>query len=612
MKLTQGLKQEYLNLFSQCWPRDDKLDQVLSITSEIVKAKSRYQDVSNETNVPWYVVALLHHLESQGDFAAHLHNGDPLTAKTIHVPHGRPSQSEPPFTWEHSAADALVLSGITAWTDWTVPGLLFKLEGHNGWGYRKYHPEVKSPYLWASSNLYASGEYDASGRFDPQKISNRYGAAVLLKILFNQGKVNPSSSPAAQVTISFDASQDFDDSYPIGLSLLEENLIEVETYVISMRENPTVEIRRVGTFLLVVHLPSGREVRRKLVIERLGNTLPPIHIPLDDAADIQSPPDKSLPKWLRKQSFLGQLDRPAHPKLPRLAVSFDSLRVQFFQIIREGNRLSLIPCVLQQFDVNVDNLLGIAKLVISIPPEKSVICECSLEGTRPINVFLPPAAPFTAEPGRSCELTLQVRQWTENELDLDAAITISNADGEALLQCMYSGSIGAAQTISDELLGKAYGLMYHKFDHLTAACVAGYFAMMTRQWQYFPHDWCLNLSDSFPYISDGAILYAKRLESNGLKTNVEPFARYLFEAAARGLPTFSKGLQILLNSAVALRNTAPQLYGEQCQRLLDRFSPIAQSCDFNKPFTTITGATLDTVLQPLLEPHLPIGRELVR
>jgi len=38
-------------------------------------------------------------------FKLHLHNGDPLTARTVNVPKGRPKTGQPPFAWGISAKD---------------------------------------------------------------------------------------------------------------------------------------------------------------------------------------------------------------------------------------------------------------------------------------------------------------------------------------------------------------------------------------------------------------------------------------------------------------------------------------------------------------------------
>ena len=41
------------------------------------------------------------------DFNRHLHNGDPLSSRTTHIPQNRPVKGKPPFTWEESTIDVL-------------------------------------------------------------------------------------------------------------------------------------------------------------------------------------------------------------------------------------------------------------------------------------------------------------------------------------------------------------------------------------------------------------------------------------------------------------------------------------------------------------------------
>lgn len=118
------------------------------ITQRITSARTRYEEVASKTGVPWYFIGIIHNLECSGDFRKHLHNGDPLTARTVQVPAGRPPNGKPPFYWADSAIDALTyqkLVGIPE-DEWTVPFMLFTLEGYNGFGYR--NKGINSPYLW--------------------------------------------------------------------------------------------------------------------------------------------------------------------------------------------------------------------------------------------------------------------------------------------------------------------------------------------------------------------------------------------------------------------------------------------------------------------------------
>ena len=194
-RLTQQLAREYSLLYESCLIRPSRKAAVAQITRKLTANRARYERVAKALRMPWYVVAVVHSLEAGGDFTRHLHNGDPLTARTTHVPAGRPKAGRPPFTWEASATDALSHQGFGGWKDWSVPGALYKLEGYNGWGYRDHHQTVKSPYLWSFSNHYTKGKYVADGRFSPTAVSQQCGAAVLLKRLQDGNRIAVALGP---------------------------------------------------------------------------------------------------------------------------------------------------------------------------------------------------------------------------------------------------------------------------------------------------------------------------------------------------------------------------------------------------------------------------------
>lgn len=154
-------------------------NRVMSIFAKITAYQERYKAVVKEWDLPWYVVGALHNMESDMDFTRHLHNGDKLTARTTHVPAGRPIVGTPPFTWEESAKDALIMRGMDHITDWSISHMLLTVEGYNGFGYAR--KGRLSPYLWSGSNNYTKGKYVADGKYDPEAISNQIGAALILK-----------------------------------------------------------------------------------------------------------------------------------------------------------------------------------------------------------------------------------------------------------------------------------------------------------------------------------------------------------------------------------------------------------------------------------------------
>ena len=181
--LTTQRRRSYELLYESCLIRPKRRVAVDQLAQRITANKARFAKVGKALRVPWYVVGIIHSLEAGGDFSRHLHNGDPLTARTTHVPAGRPQTGKPPFTWEQSAIDALRLRGLDRWKDWSIPGTLYELEGYNGFGYRDYHPNVPSPYLWSYSNHYTRGKYVADGRFSATAVSQQCGAGLLLKQL---------------------------------------------------------------------------------------------------------------------------------------------------------------------------------------------------------------------------------------------------------------------------------------------------------------------------------------------------------------------------------------------------------------------------------------------
>ncbi len=191
-RLTPELRHEYQTLFDNCVIRAERRATVESLVSQLLRHKDRYQIVDDQTDVPWYIIAVIHNMESSQKFTRHLHNGDPLTARTVHVPSGRPVAGNPPFTWEVSAADALTFDRLDVVEDWTLPGGLFRLEQFNGFGSRDRG--INTPYLWSFSNQYTKGKFVADGVFDPNAVSQQCGAAVLLRRMVAVGAVRIPAS----------------------------------------------------------------------------------------------------------------------------------------------------------------------------------------------------------------------------------------------------------------------------------------------------------------------------------------------------------------------------------------------------------------------------------
>ena len=184
-KLFADLSAEYQAWFDRCELRPEFKDNLAFYMSRLEKFKPVYQDVATPMGIPWAFVGIIHGMECGFAFTTHLHNGDPLTKRTVNVPKNRPTTGEPPFTWRDSARDALMLKGYHQESQWSVPRMLYLFEKYNGFGYRSLG--VPTPYLWSFSNLYVSGKFVADHEFDANAVSKQCGAAVMLKTLTQRG-----------------------------------------------------------------------------------------------------------------------------------------------------------------------------------------------------------------------------------------------------------------------------------------------------------------------------------------------------------------------------------------------------------------------------------------
>lgn len=155
-----------------------------AVADRLLFNKARYQAVSEALakkgyTIPWEFIAVTHIRESNGDWNTYLGNGQSLKKKTTIVPKGR----GPFATWEEGAIDALVNAPPYAAKnkDWSIGGMLAKLEEYNGLGYK--NKGVPSPYIWAGTDQYSKGKYVRDGVYDPNHVDTQLGCAGLLKFL---------------------------------------------------------------------------------------------------------------------------------------------------------------------------------------------------------------------------------------------------------------------------------------------------------------------------------------------------------------------------------------------------------------------------------------------
>ena len=176
-----SLRAEYDTLLAGCTIRPEHAGEVAWYVGRLHAYQARYVPVAAKLAMPWWFVGIVHALEASFNFNGHLHNGDPLSARTVHVPAGRPLVWNPPNDWESSAVDALTMMGYAGQPDWTPAHCLYRWEAYNGWGYRPLG--VHSPYLWSYSGYYSAGKFGSDHKFEPGLVSKQCGAATMLKAL---------------------------------------------------------------------------------------------------------------------------------------------------------------------------------------------------------------------------------------------------------------------------------------------------------------------------------------------------------------------------------------------------------------------------------------------
>lgn len=177
------LQPEYAAEWLAMTPDAADVAEINAIAQRLNNAMPSYREVAKATGVPPAIIAVIHNRESDQDFKTNLANGDPLTARTTHVPAGRPPlPAVPPFTWVDAAIDALTYEGLDKVTSWTVEQAAFSLETYNGFGYREYHDE-RSPYLWAATNEQQAGKYVADGQFNRTAMDSQIGCMPVLAAL---------------------------------------------------------------------------------------------------------------------------------------------------------------------------------------------------------------------------------------------------------------------------------------------------------------------------------------------------------------------------------------------------------------------------------------------
>lgn len=192
------MRRGYGNMWGRAQVRGERRAATVALAKRITANKSRYAAAAAiSPGMPWWWVGAVHSLEAGLSWSTHLHNGDPLSRRTTHVPAGRPAGGSPPFTWEASACDALTLHALEKVPSWEIERCLYEWERYNGFGY--IARRVNSPYLWSFTNQYERGKYVVDGRFDVNAVSQQCGCVAIAKVI---GELENASPPPVVVDLA--------------------------------------------------------------------------------------------------------------------------------------------------------------------------------------------------------------------------------------------------------------------------------------------------------------------------------------------------------------------------------------------------------------------------
>jgi len=179
------LAPEYVADWARMKLLPDRLGAVDKAAKRVADRRGRYEPVTAATRVPWSLIGLFHMREADFDFNGNLANGDPLTARTKHVPAGRPLEGSPPFTWEEAAIDALRYDRLDRVGLWPLEVIAYRSEGYNGFGPRNHGK--KSGYLWGGSSIYDGGKYVRDGVWDGGFWDPQLGVLTVLRRMIDLG-----------------------------------------------------------------------------------------------------------------------------------------------------------------------------------------------------------------------------------------------------------------------------------------------------------------------------------------------------------------------------------------------------------------------------------------
>jgi hypothetical protein len=175
----------------------------------------------------------------------------------------------------------------------------------------------------------------------------------------------------------------------------------------------------------------------------------------------------------------------------------------------------------------------------------------------------------------------------DRELHMD--ITLANPDANLLLRYVGSNMLYEVAQIAESPAILAQNLLAGKFEFPIGAAIGGYVLLRLGELDRL-HDWTRNLYKIFPWLPDGAVIFAEHQARIGQHNEA---LKALLELPKRGLPFASSGLTYALNRARQYQLAIEQklLKGDLAtvKALVEVLGRYAKFVDMARPILTFTG-----------------------
>lgn len=179
---------------------------------------------------------------------------------------------------------------------------------------------------------------------------------------------------------------------------------------------------------------------------------------------------------------------------------------------------------------------------------------------------------------------------------LEITIATENWKAEALLSLLKSGSVKEAQLLIS--LKQAEQLLKDKRIDSSAAAIGGYYLLLSNCFHRL-HNWPRNLADWFPFLPDGAVIYATQLVNNKKprKDKIAESRKHFLIAVSRGIPVYTEGLRLLIDGLTQLAFYSKRKDTE-VENALKSLNYYKRRVDWTKDISTFNELSVDVDDEP--------------